>query len=510
MLRSQILKTTYTLTALVLLIFFSSYTFAQSENVISLKQIRPDKACGPRCLWSLMRITKAGKSDCGIKCIYQLIDKKPFSPTNLKDLKDAAEQFGFSAKGYKLKISDLKKMDGYAILPVGSTVGTANDPLHFILVKRVIQDYVIIVNTKTLVSQALPISDLQEYWNGYALVISAGKGMKTLRKEPDSINPLPKKAKSNKYDEIKDFGHVDSGSRLEHTFTLFNETDSQYKAKIVQKSCSCLTAKLGKNIKGRQTLTMELHVNKPAWQEAHAVVLLEPGVIIKRYAIRAYGKDSFQITPTIGYIEAPNGGVVEYPVRIDYFTGSDDIVKFDRMVSTIPNLKSGSVKSESSTKKGATTFTFEIPLLFDAGEPSAKAKHISGNVNFVLNTGKGQRDIPLAISAKVGTDEFRLTPEKAFLMAFKSSGGGIHKKVKLEFLMESPPTNITAKSDNTLPLEIKTSLLSPNTYMIDITLLPEKLHEISLGMNKGEVTIVPNGVHNQAPIILPISLFIRE
>ena len=42
--------------------------------------------------------------------------------------------------------------------------------------------------------------------------------MKALSKEPDRINPLPTKAKSNKYDEIKDFGHVDSGSQVEHTF----------------------------------------------------------------------------------------------------------------------------------------------------------------------------------------------------------------------------------------------------------------------------------------------------
>ena len=224
-----------------------------------------------------------------IKCIYELIGKEPFSATSLKDLRDAAEELGFSAKGYKLKISDLKKMDGYAILPIGSATGAANDPLHFILVKRVTEDYVIIVSTTTLASQALPTSDLRQYWNGYILILSAGQGMKTLRKEPDKIDPPPKKTESNKYDEIKDFGHVDSGSRLEQTFTLFDEADKKYEAKIVQKSCSCLTAKLGEDIKGRQTLTMELHVDKPAWQQAHAVVLLQPGGIIRRYAVRAYG-----------------------------------------------------------------------------------------------------------------------------------------------------------------------------------------------------------------------------
>ncbi len=60
MLRLQIFKTVSILTTLALLIFFSSYTLAQSENVISLKQIRFDKACGPRCLWALMQIALEG------------------------------------------------------------------------------------------------------------------------------------------------------------------------------------------------------------------------------------------------------------------------------------------------------------------------------------------------------------------------------------------------------------------------------------------------------------------
>lgn len=126
MLRSQISKKASVLTVWTLLIFFASYTLGQSENVISVEQIRADRACGPRCLWALIQITRAGKPDCGVKCIYQLIDKEPLSPTNLKDLKDAAEQLGFSAKGYKLKVVELAKVDGYAILPVGSATGTAD------------------------------------------------------------------------------------------------------------------------------------------------------------------------------------------------------------------------------------------------------------------------------------------------------------------------------------------------------------------------------------------------
>ena len=510
MLESQLSKKILAATACILLMFSVSYVYAQSERVISLQEIRPDKACGPRCLWALMQITKAGQPDCGIKCIYELISKEPFAATNLRDLKDAAEQLGFSANGYKLTISKLAKTKGYAILPVGSASGTDEDPLHFILVKRIIKDYVIVINTKTLLSQALPVSDLNEYWNGYALVIKAGKGMEPLQKEPDDIEKLPRRVKTTKYDQIKGFGQVDSGSVVEHTFTIITEKDKDYEAKIVQKNCACLEAKLGKDIEGRNTLTMELHVDQPAWQQAHAVVLLEPGGMIKRYAVQAYGTDTFEIWPQIAFIEAPNGGLVEYPIKIHYFTGSDDVVKFDHMESTLPNLRCGTVKLESTTKKGATTFTFNIPLILDAGKPLTGVESISGSVDFILDTGKGQRHIPLSITAEVGTESFRIIPEKVFLMAVKSSTSPIQTKVKLEFLTEPIPANIDVKLDKHLPFELTTVCVSTNTYKIDITVVPEKLRDASIGMNKGEVTIVPEGVPDPIAITLPISLFVRE
>lgn len=506
----QISRKTFTVAACALLILTASFARAQSENIVSIQGMRPDKACGPRCLWALMQITNAGEPECGIKCIYELIGKEAFTATSLKDLKDAAEQLGLSGHGYKLTIRKLARTRGYAILPVGTVAGTPEEPLHFILVKRIIKDYAITVNTKTLASQALPLVGLRDYWNGYALVITAGKGMKPLRKEPDNIKQLPKRVKTTRYDQIKDFGQVDNGSVVEHTFTIVTEKDKDYKAKIVQKNCACLEAKLGKDLKGRNTLTMELHVDEPAWQDAHAVVLLEPGGIIKRYAMRAYGTDSFQILPHIAHVEAPEGGLIEYPVKINYFTGSDDVVEFNRMESALDNLKCGSVISRSSTKKGATTYSFEIQLLFDAGEPGEGVKSMGGGVDFVLDTAKGERHITMSLTAEVGVERFSLTPETVFLMGAKSNPSSMHKKVKLRFLTGPVPTNIVVKPDASLPLEIKTASVGTNTYTIDITVAPEKLQYLSFGMNKGEISIVPEGVSEPTTLTLPVSLFVCE
>lgn len=180
---ARISNTAITLMALILLISFVSCKNTRSANLISLKHINPDRACGPRCLSAFMRITGVGKPPCDVECIYHLIGKTPFSVTNLKDLKDAAGELGFSANGYKLSFSELDKLTDYAILPVGSAAGTANDPLHFILVKQVAKDSVTIVNTRTLRAQTIAVSELQESWKGYALVISPDIPVETTQTE---------------------------------------------------------------------------------------------------------------------------------------------------------------------------------------------------------------------------------------------------------------------------------------------------------------------------------------
>lgn len=162
----------------ILLLCLASCAKTQSANVIPLNQIEPDYACGPRCLWAFMQVTGAGDPDCDVNCIYGLINKKPNSVTNLKDIKDAAQKLGLSAVGYKFEIHDLKEMTEYAILPIGSASGTPQDPLHFILVKQASNDFVTIINSRTLKPQTVMVSDLQQSWKGFALVISTGKQKK--------------------------------------------------------------------------------------------------------------------------------------------------------------------------------------------------------------------------------------------------------------------------------------------------------------------------------------------
>ena len=135
---------------------------------------------------------------------------------------------------------------------------------------------------------------------------------------------------------------------------------------------------------------------------------------------------------------------------------------------------------------------------------------IQGSVDFVLDTAKGQRHITMSLTAEVGAERYSLTPETVFLMGSKSNPSSMRKSVKLRFLREPIPSNVAVKADVSLPLEVKTAFVNANTYTIAITVAPEKLRDISPGLNRGEITIVPQGVPEPSNLKIPVSLFVRE
>ena len=334
---------------------------AQEPNNIPPQWLKPDAACGPRCLSALMQITKKAKSKRGIDYIYKLIGKKPLTPTTLKDLKVAAEKLGFSAIGYKLTFEQLRNFKTYAILPVGRTTGTPTDPFHFILLKEVKGDFATYVNTQNLQLVDISLSDLQKMWNGYVLLLSTNKNLTLFNKHKSKTDSKSQHEQQN-FDGINDFKIVDSGSKLEHTFSILNETKKRCNLRILSKSCSCLSPELAnsKLEPGEKTsLKLNLSVDKPGWSIATVAIALEPAGIVKRYAVKAYGKDSFNITPPIGYIEVPDKTPVKYPVKITYYTDSNDPITFDHMETDLSGLSTGNVAARE-VKSGLPPFLVHV------------------------------------------------------------------------------------------------------------------------------------------------------
>ena len=75
---------------------------AETHNrPIESKHFRADHSCGPRCLFALIRMTgKENSKHTSVEDIYNLIGKKVNTPTTLYDLKVAATELGFTAKGF--------------------------------------------------------------------------------------------------------------------------------------------------------------------------------------------------------------------------------------------------------------------------------------------------------------------------------------------------------------------------------------------------------------------------
>jgi hypothetical protein len=100
-------------------------------------------------------------------------------------------------------------------------------------------------------------------------------------------------------------------------------------------------------------------------------------------------------------------------------------------------------------------------------------------------------------------------PQKVFIMASKS-GESAAKKVKLEFLNGAAAENIAVKSDGTLPVVVKTKRGSEESFLIDLAVAGQELQDLSPGLHRGQITIVPQGSAVLGEITLPVSLFVRQ
>jgi len=492
----------------ILLICTCPVAQIQAGEVTSLHN--SDQACGPRCLWAFMQTAGVGKRDCDIECIYGLIGKPSSSPTNLKDLNMAANKLGFQVTGLKTTLSNLTKMKGYAILPVGNTKGTAKDPLHFILVKLEAKDDLIIIDTQTLQTKRFPVSELRKAWKGYALFVSASKGAELAPKANKVIESDSTKIEVKKYAGIKDFGHVDAGAVLNHVFEVCPDPEEKIVAKVAAKSCACITPVVERRANGDIILKMELKVEKPGWQSVYVALALGPEKTVKHYKIRAYGKNSFQLRPKIAHLEAPNGGIVKYPVEIEYFATSDTVVKFSHFKSNIKNLKIGPVRSKKEIEGELAKFVFEVPILLDTGPATNTVRSIAGKVEFVLNTSNGVRVLPLKLSAVIGQDRFKLSPERVFLLASKSSTTKNSRVVELEFETQVKPSNIEVKINGDLPITATITKKDKGCFSISLNVQQEKILKRHTGLHKDNILIVPKGAPGISKIILPVSVFIKE
>jgi len=498
----RILRLRTTMVRMCVMLVFVTVAGAQNElrhDGPDLHSFARDAACGPKCLKALSRLTKVGEEKFDVKNIYGLIGIPVNAPTNLKHLRDAAQKMGYKVQPRRLTITELSKLDAYAILPVGQTSGTKENPLHFVLFAGAEGDQAKLVDTRSLSVSSIPLQYLSEEWKGLALVIPSDTTGKRIFKPMDET-----KAKS---EQVINFGEVDVGSTLDKRIVVWAKVDKS-KWKIAQKSCSCLDVKLTRNKSGHVVIDSQIDVKLAGLQVAQIVVVSEDLNIRKDFRLIVYGKNSHRLSPTVGFIEVTKGRV-QYPVVLDYYVGmADDEISFSGFKTDINHLECEEVTKERIDEERLHYVRFRITLTYSVQDVS-KEKTESGSVLFTLTTPGGKREIPLKMIVQAGESSMRLAPAKLFILASKSRFEQKEIGVKISSSMDNPVQKLDFEMNEPLPLQIAPQEITKNEYLLRITLIPDKIKEMSVGMLKGDITITLNGKRAVDKTILPVSIFIR-
>ena len=481
---------------------------------IDIPNIKADNACGPRCILALMRLTGEGDPKIGIKGLYEILGKEARKPTSLLDVKKLAAQFGFQAVGARLTIEQLKNTDGYLIVPVkanSDATGDYDNPLHFILVREITEEHVMVVNGWSLECEAFDLEDFEHIWGGDALLISTRKRMEeptSICKAVGSIH-LRRESIEQACDDVWDFGEVDKGAILSHTFVI--QSNEGEKVSIVKKSCACLTPELGRDIEGRPTVKLSFHVDSVAWQEAFVVVLTEPSGILRRYRLRAYGRNSYEVYPPVINLEAEKGEVVNVPVKLIYHAGRGELVDIIGLESS---LESGGIgyeilKDEYYEEDETVTWKCDLSVNFDFNKlvPTSNNR-IDAKLHLLCSTDRNKQLIPIKISARIGKDDFRLSRSRLFFLTSRSLVSQENQTVRLYFTGDALSRDVLIQSR---PEYLRCALTKDqNEVLLNCQLSVGAIQKIDYGLLRDEIVLVASEAGATTRITLPVSVFVKK
>jgi hypothetical protein len=314
---------------------------------------------------------------------------------------------------------------------------------------------------------------------------------------------------NHSFEQIKDFGIVNYGALLRYAFIISDTQISETDVQIVDKSCSCLKAKFGTNEAGMMTLILELQIDKPAWQKAYAAVEFKSQHTVRKYAIIAYGKDSYNITPKIGYVENPDGGNFDYPVRIEYYTDARSVVEFKEFTTDIKGLISDQPKFSSEKQDDTQKIILETMLHYNASQSGNDTKRIEGNLKFVVVTEGKEHIIPMILIISADAQRCRITPAKVFLIVSKEKDNP-GAKICIEALVPTALSSLDVVVSNNMPIEVGIGELKGATCTLDLKVKSDLLDQYPPGLYKGLVSIHSRDTSVPKLLSVPVSVFIRE
>jgi len=142
-----------------------------SKSALQTHENSLDSSCGPMSLSAYSKLTDKTGDHYKISDIYSVLDKEADEPISMLELKNTAQQLGFTVEGCLLDADNLGDIGGYGIIPIGQgRKGSNADPLHFVLV-RFSKGKVCFIDYKTLEERPFEGSELKKIWKGHALLI---------------------------------------------------------------------------------------------------------------------------------------------------------------------------------------------------------------------------------------------------------------------------------------------------------------------------------------------------
>lgn len=317
---------------------------------------------------------------------------------------------------------------------------------------------------------------------------------------PSPLPPSP--------DEIHQFGLVECGTILHHSFRLSDPDGPAEESRILYKNCSCLEARLVPHDGGAVELALKMDVH-PGWQQAYAAVEFSPSGTIRRYGVNVFGKDSFHITPSIAYMEAPEGGRVDHPVRIEFFADANSTAEFVRFSTEMDELTCDPPKAAETVQDLTKKIEFVSTLHYDAGAAPQAVREITGHCEFTLFDGQKEYVVPMQLIVKTGQAPYRLIPPKVFMMASGQSANP-PSRLTLQYLHSPAPPSIEIAIDEGLPLKGTIDRPEASVYSITLEVQPDRLEPLPRQLHKGNLLIYPQGTAHPEAISVPISLFVRS
>ena len=272
------MKKIYLGLGIVLIYLFFLFTRQIAFSQQSDQEEATGSFCGP---YALMITAETFGVDVNMSVIGHLAQTTS-KGTSMKGLADAAHQLGFRARGMKLSLHDLVKLEPPIIAYV--------NPSHYLVIEQIFDEALRVVEIDRP-AYLMSFSEFAEIWEGYVLTVSPQS------KQNEESQPH---LQADQF--AYDFGILNQGESIEYTFTFKNTGTRDLVIRDVIPGCHCSWAKASKKVipPGEEAeLSMSFNI-ETRWGKASTsadIISNDPDSPVTTFTIKGIAKTLLPISP---------------------------------------------------------------------------------------------------------------------------------------------------------------------------------------------------------------------